>query len=199
MTADELKEQLLMSDIENFVDNVILGAPSPHFSIEQIEYVCRTLSAKFGAELEPEFVFVVGSAKLGYGLFEKTTRMGETLPAFRPFRPDSDIDIAIACPALFEAIWNELSVYANAQPWMPWNSRKLGDYMIYGWLRPDHFPKGARLRRCDDWWDAFSSLSADSRLGRRTIRGALYHSKDHLRRYQIRGLNQCRLTLEAQA
>jgi len=144
-------------------------------------------------------MYVVGSAKLNFGLFEKKTRSGEILPAFRPFRPESDIDIAVASPPLFEAIWNELSAYANAKPWMPWNSGKLGDYLVYGWLRPDHFPKGSRLRRCDDWWDTFHALSADSRLGRRTVRGALYYSLDHLKRYQLRGLNQCRLNLESQA
>lgn len=199
MTADELRAQLLTSDLEDFVDNVVLNAPSPHFSTQQIAFVCQALSAKFGIALEPEQFYVVGSAKLGYGLFEKRTGAGETLSAFRPFRPDSDIDIAIASPGLFDAIWNELSTYANAKPWIPWDSGKLGDYLIYGWLRPDHFPKGVRLRRCDDWWDTFRALSADSRLGRRTVRGALYHSRDHLRRYQMRGLNQCRLRLENQA
>lgn len=199
MTADELKNQIRTSDIEDFVDSVILSEVAPYFTSQQIEIVCRALSVKFGVPIEQNHCCVVGSAKLGYSLFEKKIKDVGTLPAFRPFRPESDIDIAITSPALFDAIWDELSIFANAKTWLPWDSGKLGDYMIYGWLRPDHFPKGVRLSRCDDWWDTFRALSADFRLGRRTIRGALYHSRDHLRRYQLRGLNQCRLTLENQA
>lgn len=199
MTTDELKSQLLESDLEDFFENWILDTVSPHFPQQKIEIVRQKLAHKFGIAIEINHFHVVGSAKLGYGLFEKKTKQGEILPAFRPFGPDSDIDIAITCPDLFDAIWNELSAYANDKPWLPWDSGKLGDYLIYGWLRPDHFPKSARLRKCDDWWDTFRSLSADSRLGRRTIRGALYHSRDHLKRYQVRGLHQCRQTLENQA
>ena len=196
MTVDDLKMQLRSADLEEFVDAVVLTADSPHFSEDQIRHVSTALAAKFSMEKDSVQICVVGSAKLGYGLFKKRTKEGKVLPAYRPFRPSSDIDLAIISPRLYEIIWDELSAYANNSPWMPWDSGKLGDYMVHGWLRPDHFPKNIRLRRCDDWWDVFRALSSDSRLGRRAIRGALYHSMDHLRRYQIRGLNQCRAELE---
>lgn len=199
MTVDNLKTQLRSADLGEFVDSVVLATDSPHFSPDQIRHVSTTLAAKFSITIDSMQIRVVGSAKLGYGLFKKRTKTGEFLPAFRPFRPESDIDLAIISPHLYEMIWDELSIHANNFPWMPWDSGKLGDYMVYGWLRPDHFPKNARLRRCDDWWDVFRALSSDSRLGRRNIRGALYHSLDHLRRYQIRGLNQCRAELETQS
>jgi hypothetical protein len=197
LTAAELKSQLLTTDLEDFVDSVVLSDGSPHFSPQQVLHVATALSAKFSTELTSENIRIIGSAKLGFGLFKKKTKEGEILPAFRAFRPDSDIDVAVICPQLFDLIWDELSTYANSTPWMPWNSGRLGDYMVYGWLRPDHFPKHVRLRRCDDWWDVFHALSADSRFGRRTIRGALYHSREHLRKYQLRGLNQCKLELES--
>lgn len=198
MTVDDLKTQLCSADIEAFVDAVVLAKDSPNFSPDQICHVSTTLAGKFSIAIDSIDIRVIGSAKLGYGLFKKRTKTGEILPAFRPFRPESDIDLAIISPHLYEAIWDELSIHANNLPWMPWDSGKLGDYMVYGWLRPDHFPKNVRLRRCDDWWDVFRALSADSRLGRRSIRGALYHSLDHLRRYQIHGLIQCRAELETQ-
>lgn len=199
MTVDDLKTQLRSADLEEFVDSVVLTTESPHFSNDQIRHVSTSLAAKFSIEIDSVQICVVGSAKLGYGLFKKRTKTGVVLPAFRPFRPESDIDLAIISPHLYEIIWDELSTHANNFPWMPWDSGKLGDYMVYGWLRPDHFPKNIRLRRCDDWWDVFRALSSDSRLGRRSIRGALYHSLDHLRRYQLRGLNQCRAELETQS
>jgi hypothetical protein len=199
MTVDDLKTQIRSADLEEFVDSVVLTTESPHFSSDQIRHVSTSLAAKFSIEIDSVQIRVVGSAKLGYGLFKKRTKTGEVLPAFRPFRPESDIDLARISPHLYEIIWDELSTHANNFPWMPWDSGKLGDYMVYGWLRPDHFPKNIRLRRCDDWWDVFRALSSDSRLGRRSIRGALYHSLDHLRRYQLRGLNQCRAELETQS
>ena len=198
MNADEFKAMLLGTDLEEFVDSVLLTQGSPNFKTEHVCHVAAMLSAKFSTGVAVSEIQVVGSAKLGFGLFQKKTREGEVLPAFRPFRPDSDIDLAIVSPRLFELIWDELSAHANGKSIMPWDSGKLGDYLIYGWLRPDFFPKHVRLRRCDDWWEIFRTLSADSRLGRRTIRGALYHSREHLRRYQLRGLNQCRSRLEAQ-
>lgn len=198
MTVEELKDKLLFSDLEEFVDTVVLAEDSQYFSTDQISHVASALSSKFAIQITSDQILVTGSAKLGFGLFKKKTREGELLPAFRPFRPDSDIDIAVICPELFEIIWDELCAHANSKPWIPWDSGKLGDYMLYGWLRPDHFPKNVRLRRCDDWWDVFHALSADNRFGRRTIRGALYHSREHLRKYQLRGLNQCKLKLETQ-
>ncbi len=195
MTVDELKTLILTTDLVDFVDSVVLAEESEYFAAEKISYVAVALSAKFNATVLPAQIRVVGSAKLGFGLFQKKTREGDVLPAFRPFRPDSDIDIAVVCPTLFELIWQELSAHANGKPWFPWDSGKLGDYLIHGWLRPDYFPKHVRLRRCDDWWDVCNSLSADSRLGRRSIRGALFYSHEQLRNYQLRGLNQCKLEL----
>ncbi len=180
-----------------FVDDIVLGGHSPFFNRGQVIRVCEAVSRKFSVILDPSDMNVVGSAKLGYGLFEKKMRNGDILPAFRPFRPDSDIDLAVTSSQLFEVVWDELSAHANSSPSMPWDSGRLGDYMVHGWIRPDFFPKNVRLRRCDDWWDLFRSLSSDSRLGRRPIRAALYHSRDHLRRYQLRSMNQCRLILES--
>ncbi len=198
MKVEELKDLLLNSDVAEFVDSAVLAAEAPHFSNEDVAYVARALSAKFGVEVRPTQIFVVGSAKLGYRLLKGKDSNKNPLQPFRPFRPESDIDIAVVSPAVFELIWETLSGYANRNALMPWDSGKLGDYMVYGWLRPDHFPKNVRLPRCDDWWDVFRSLSAETKFGRRAIRGALYHSLEQLRKYQIRSLTQCKSNLEAQ-
>jgi len=198
MTLDELKSRIRTNDLEAFVDEVVLSAGSPHFADHQIRRVLKILAAKFSVEKESISIRVVGSAKLGFGLLEKKLKTGEFLPAFRSFRPESDIDLAVISSRLYQLIWDELSTHANNSSKMPWDSGKLGDYMVHGWLRPDHFPKNVRLRRCDDWSDIFRSLSADRELGRRPIRGALYHSHEHLRMYQLRGLSQCRAELEIQ-
>jgi hypothetical protein len=198
MTLDELKSRIRTNDLETFVDEVVLSENSPHFADHQIHRILGTLAAKFSVEKQSIRIRVVGSAKLGFGLFEKKSKTGEFLPAFRSFRPESDIDLAVISSRIYQLIWDELSTHAYNSSKMPWDSGKLGDYMVHGWLRPDYFPKNVRLRRCDDWRDTFRSLSADRKLGRRPIRGALYHSYEHLRMYQLRGLSQCRAKLEIQ-
>jgi len=198
MTVDELKYEILNSELDDFVERNILTVESLHFPLEQKRHVAENLSTKFQIQLDPSQVCVVGSAKLGFGLFGKRISDTESLTPFREFRPDSDIDLAIISKELFECLWHELAIFANSQLYTPWNSQKLGDYFIYGWIRPDHFPHSARLRRCDDWWDCFRSLSSSRIFGYRTIRGGLYHSIEHLKYYQINSLNKCKKELEIQ-
>jgi hypothetical protein len=188
----------MTSDLDEFVENAILGAESRHFDDKNVDLVRKKLSEKLNVTIRKEEVYVVGSAKLGYGLFEKKTRDGNVLPAFRAFGPDSDIDIAITSLSIFREMWNELSVYSNNQAVFPWNSGRLGDYLIFGWLRMDLYPRNVRLPKRDAVWDTFASLSSDYRLGRKAIRGAFYYSRDQLKLYQLRGLHQCRRKLESQ-
>lgn len=198
VTLDEFKHALLHTDLQEFVDSVVLSGVAQQFGHDHVQYVALRVAERYGVPADVIDVRVVGSAKLGFGLMEKKTQAGDVLPRFRPFRPDSDIDLAVVSASLFELLWDELSAHAIRSPRMPWDSGKLGDYMVLGWLRPDFFPRNARLRRCDDWWDLFRAISSDARLGRRAVRGALYYSVDHLRRYQLRGLSDCRDFLEAQ-
>lgn len=196
MSPDDFKEILRSGDFEQIADDVLLAGPVQNFSQFQMEAVATTLAAKFGIQRETVKIKIVGSGKLGFSLLEKRDRnTGNVLPQFRPFSAISDIDVAVISPTLFGLVWDELAKHADLTARMPWNSGQLGDYMVHGWLRPDHFPKNVRLRRCDDWWDVFRTLSASRAFGLRKIRGALYHSHDQLRRYQIRGLRECQLQL----
>jgi hypothetical protein len=195
MDVDQLKAALLASAPEDFVDNFVLAGAPLRFSDEKIELVRAALFRKLGVAVEKAQIVVVGSAKLGFGLHAKRLDCGGLLPAFRPFGPDSDIDIAVTCPPLFEAIWQELSNYASSQQRIPWKSGLLGSYLVHGWLRPDHFPKNARLQLCDEWWDTMRALSADTRMDRRKIAGAPFHSLCQLRMYQIRGVRDCQTKL----
>lgn len=196
ISLDEFKALLNDGNFEKIADDVILAGGVQNFSQPQMDTVVTALAAKFGIERETVTIKIVGSGKLGFSLLEKWDRgTGEMLPQFRSFSAISDIDVAVVSPTLFGLIWDELSKHADLTARMPWDSGKLGDYMVHGWLRPDHFPKNVRLRRCDDWWDVFHTLSANRAFGFRKIRGALYHSQDQLRRYQIRGLRECQLQI----
>jgi len=162
-----------------------------HVRPEDVDYLRARLASTFGIAPGQVNVWIVGSAKLGFSIVEKRLSDGTVLPRYRKFSADSDIDVAVVSPMIFDLIWRELSAYAHRVPRLPWNSGQLGDYLICGWLRPDHFPIRARLRRCDDWWDLLRRLSADGRYGRRKVRGGLFHSIEHMKQYLGRALDEC--------
>lgn len=196
MSPNDFKILLADGDLEQIADDVLLSGEARNFSQDQINKVVTTLAAKYGVAHDAITIKIVGSGKLGFSLLEKWDKNSkQTLPQFRLFSAASDIDVAVISPAIFNLVWDELGKHADLTPQMPWNSGQLGDYMVHGWLRPDHFPKNATLRHCDDWWDVFRDLSAKRAFGFRKIRGALYYSYDQLRRYQIRGLRESQLQL----
>lgn len=192
-TVDEFKKILTIETSEEIAENYLINGEARHFTAEQIAFVQKSLSLKFGVEKDLIDLRVVGSSKLGFSLHDKWDRNSQKqLPAFRLYSAVSDVDIAVVSPAVFNLVWQELGRYADQTPRMPWESGKLGDYFVHGWIRPDLFPKFVRLQMCDDWWDLFRNLSTDSYLGRRKIRGALYYSIEQFRRYQIRSVAQCK-------
>ncbi len=176
---------------EEIVEKIILSNDALHVSSENMLYILDKLAIKFGVANTSIYLRVVGSAKLGFSITEKKIKGGEILPRYRRFSPNSDIDTAIVSPEIYRLIWDDIGIFAHGQPYIPWDSGKLGDYMAYGWLRPDHFPKGKRIRRCDDWSDLFRELSSNPKFDRRKVSGALFHSINDLKRYHHRSVEDC--------
>jgi hypothetical protein len=197
MTPEDFQARLLSDELEQILDEVLLAEEAVHVSAEQRAMLEKSIREAYSVSATYLTLYIVGSSKLGFSISEKRLIDGRILPRYRLYRAESDIDVAVVSKAIFEILWDELSIHAHSHARIPWDSGRLGDYMVYGWLRPDHFPRGVRLRRCDNWWDLFRRLSSDSRLGRRAVRGGLFHSVDHMRRYQLRALRECRLALEA--
>lgn len=183
-----------MSD-EDIADKVLLTGGAEHVAESDIVYIARRIAEVFAAPREDVQVYVVGSAKLGFSIAEKRRKDSDPLPRFRPFRAESDIDLAVISRSVFDAIWGELSRHAYSFPYIPWRSGRLGEYLVHGWLRPDHFPR-TRLRKCDDWWDLCRRLSREPTFGRRAVRGGLFYSYGDLVRYQQRSVASCRKGLE---
>ena len=187
---DDFRASLLNTEIDVIVDKWFLVPGAKHIGLTDIDYIQSKVASRYGIELDRTQVWITGSAKLGFSISEKR-RSGEViLPRYRAFSENSDIDVAVVSSDIFYIIWRELSLYAHRQPKFPWDAGKLADYLIYGWLRPDHFPK-VRLYRCDSWWDIFRSLSVDSRFHRRRVRGGLFQSVDQLRSYMGRAVTDC--------
>lgn len=196
MELAELQNLIRHTSADDFVQSKILTKDCPYFKEEQLEHVRKNISDATGVEIKQDEIYVVGSAKLGFGLHEKTKRDGTILPAFRAFDAESDIDIAFASSELFDIVWHEVSNFAFSQTRFPTRINKLGDYLVYGWLRPDHFPRDTRLLNFDRWNDKIRALGRDNTLGRRKISGALYRNVEFITKYQARGINTCKKLLE---
>ena len=190
-TPEEFRQRLRERDVDEVLDEYLLCDQAQHVPAEKVDYIGNKICKTFGVEIDAMQLWIVGSAKLGFSLTEKKQKDGSTLPRYRCFGADSDIDVAVVHPGIFEQIWNELSTHSHGSPFWPWDSGRLGDYLICGWFRPDHFPRGSQLRKCNDWWDGFRSMSNEAYLGRRQVRGGLFHSKDQLRRYLRRAVYEC--------
>ena len=191
IAVDEFKKLCRERSADDIVSDVLLTDEALHVSSEDRTYIAARLAEKYGIEAKRVRLWITGSSKLGYSIVEKKKKYDRpALPRYRSFGPDSDIDVAIVCPDIYNMIWEDLCVFAHGKSWMPWNSEALGDYMVYGWLRPDHFPRG-KTRRGDDWWDVFYALSANPRFNRRCVRGGLFHSIGDLHRYLRRAVVEC--------
>lgn len=189
LTVDQFKALCLEKSAEDIVDDLLLTEDALHVSASDREFIATQLANKFGLEASRVKIWITGSSKLGFSIVEGR-KNGQHLQRYRPFSPISDIDVAVVSPALYDLIWEDLCVFAHGHAWLPWDSKKLGDYMVYGWLRPDHFPHG-KTRRGNDWWDTFRALSSNPRFKRRTVRGGLFHSVGDLRRYLRRAVVEC--------
>lgn len=195
MILQDFKELLKNVEAEQIVEDIILGGTAQHVSADDLQFIRRAIAEKFSVPVEEVEVYIVGSAKLGFSISEKN-KDGKVQPRYRAFSPDSDVDVAVICPKIFEMIWYELSSYAHFNTYLPWDSGKVGDYLVCGWLRLDRLPNRIRIRRWDDWRDCFRRISTDPRFKSRSVTGGIFYSKDFLKQYQLRSVKECQLLEE---
>lgn len=194
--ADQLKAEIRALSPEDFFDTHLSGGHSKYFTQDRLAHFCEKFSTIFDIALTADAVTMVGSGKLGFAMHEKK-KSGYTLKAFRPFRAGSDIDLTICNPELFKKIWYELSAHACLQHYMPWRHENLADYVMYGWLRPDKFPKGVALTHCDKFYETVGDLRRDRVKGHPGLSVALFFSTEQLKQYQTKGIRACQARLEA--
>ncbi len=140
------------------------------------EEVCERFSIDFTD------VFLVGSGKLGFSI-KPDKRFGD-------FDDESDIDIAIVSPVLFEKVWQEAYSYKkSAADWPKANS--FFRYLSEGWIRPDKLPSSTYFRFAGEWWDFFNDLTSSHKYGPFKVRAGLYHSHFFLKEYQTICIDQC--------
>ncbi len=132
-------------------------------------------------------VVVVGSAKLGFSIAPDKR--------YRPFRDESDIDVALVSPALFDKFWE--AAYAFWKDRGHWvNQSEFQKYLFQGWIRPDKLPTSDRFPECSDWWEFFRTLTNSNEYGLYQIRCALYKSWYFLEQYHVVCVTACKDDME---
>lgn len=188
----EFRENLLLKSAEEIVEERILTKDAKHLSTEQITFIKNKIANWYNINQEEIQIYIVGSAKLGFSISEKNSN-GNKKPRFRKFDIDSDIDVAIVSEKIFSEIWSSFSSFSFSKSYYPWDSNKLGDYLVSGSLRPDKFPSIFQSKR---WWDCIRLLSNNRKLKRRKVRACLYYSTEMLKNYQIRSVFDCQKSEE---
>ncbi|MFQ2369800.1 hypothetical protein [Aeromonas enteropelogenes] len=132
-------------------------------------------------------VYITGSAKLGFSPFKNKT-----------FDYDSDIDVALVSPSLFDTLMKDIAKY---QMMIRQNRRVVQEneldtyhsfleYVALGWIRPDKLPISFQMRAIkDDWFDFFRSISnGKSEVGNYPVNAGVFKSHQHLEDYILSGL-----------
>jgi hypothetical protein len=189
--VDQFRQALRQLEVEEIIEKFILKEDASEVSGSNIEYIKNAIAASYGHAKESVEIIITGSAKLGFSTSKKFQNGRVVGERYRPFSAESDIDVAVISPKIFDLIWLEIGKFATNKRASPWDSGSLGDYLVYGWLRPDHFPKGQRLYNCDNWFDTFRRLSSNSRFDRHRVSGGIFNSREHLTQYTARSVREC--------
>lgn len=191
-TLEEFKRLLATKPVREIAEEIVIGGVARHVSNEQLRYIEEAICAKFGLDTHDVTLHVVGSAKLGYSIVEKIGQESGFKPRYRSYQAgQSDVDIAVVSGKLFQMLWHELATYSHNSRPFPWESKRLGDYMLIGWLRPDHFPKIPSPCKLASWSELFRNLSNSHILDYQKYSGGLYFSRQHLLRYHERAILEC--------
>ena len=132
-------------------------------------------------------VLILGSAKLGYSYFKKTT-----------FSIESDIDVSIVSSDLFEKYVKAVSdlQYQIDRGKLRMTQREMErynlflKYLVKGWMRPDLLPPIMNeFLNKDKWFEYFKSISyGKSQVGDYKIAAGLFKNYDYMEKYYVESL-----------
>ena len=187
ITVDEFKDKLknmAISDLE-IVQGCITHGQAFVFKDDEEKYfkLKQTIAQEFG--LNPQNVIMIGSAKLGFSI--------SPLKRWQPFHDESDIDIVIISPGIFDRFWKELYDFNIKLMDRTEEEEKryyrFLDYFFRGWLRPDVFPFSYVGRK--EWLDFFKSISYGE-FGDHKIAGAVFRDWDFYEAYHTSNIREIR-------
>lgn len=150
----------------------------------------KILSIQFSVPFHE--VYITGSGKLGFSPFKE-----------KVFDYDSDIDVALISPSLFEKIMRDISGYQmsfrRARNVVREQELKMYheflEYVALGWIRPDKLPISFQMKTLkDDWFAFFNSISyGKCSVGNYKVTAGVFKSYDHLESYIVSGLSDLKI------
>lgn len=153
----------------------------------------KRIAAKFKVNYHE--IFITGSGSLGFSPPKRTE-----------FSYDSDIDVAIVSPELFDRVMERIRVYQMelraARATL--NQKEIDryhsflEYTALGWIRPDMLPASFQLGDFRaDWFGYFASISNGmSEVGNYKVSAGVYRSYRHLELYIVSGLQSVKRAVE---
>lgn len=177
-------------DIQNYNSDEIVQAcifTGATHVLGNMEYtkLRRIVAEKFS--ISHLHIHMVGSGKLGFSI-KPNRRYGL-------FNDESDIDLAIISPNLFESVWRTAFLYSKTGAYWP-KRDEFFSYLSEGWIRPDKFPKTNFDPFFQEWWDFFMGLTRSRQFGDFPVRAGIYQSEFFLEQYQKICVEQCKRELE---
>lgn len=188
MTAPDLTERIdiFKSEVRSLSTVKVIRKHIIHggcFVLPQYSYFDLKSEVADHFEMHPNDVLVVGSAKLGFSIAPKKR--------YREFHDESDIDVVLVSPLLFDKVWEAVFNYWKSGSYWE-RHQKFKDYLFRGWIRPDLLPPSRMFSIGEDWWEFFRSVTRSGRYGDYKISGALYKSWHYLESYQTLCVDSCR-------
>ena len=132
-------------------------------------------------------VYITGSAKLGFSPFKD-----------KIFDYDSDIDVALISPKLFDEIMKNIAQYqmqfrksrAVVRETELNMYHQFLEYTALGWIRPDKLPISFQMKTFkNDWFDFFRNISnGKSEVGNYRVSAGVFKSYAHLEEYALSNL-----------
>lgn len=170
--------------------HITTGVPS-HVDEDAYFLLRREISQRLG--VHPNDVVAVGSCRMGFSLKKK----GASQARYLPTQADSDVDVAVVSPRLFDHYWD--GVHAYFQSRHDWALSKEGRFfardLFCGWITPEKLPLIPRFEDASAWRDVFDDLTRRRVCGLRTVKGRLYRDWARLEAYQLRLVLKCRSEL----
>jgi len=153
----------------------------------------KRISEKFNIDFHE--VFITGSAKLGFSPHKE-----------KMFDYDSDIDIAIVSPRLYEKILDSIYDYQmelrRARRTITVKELSMYheflEYIATGWIRPDKLPLSFQVDKLKtEWFEFFKSLShGGSEVGNYKASAGVFKTYRHFEQYTVSGFKQLKKSLE---
>lgn len=177
---EEFKKDLKTLNSLQIVRKHIFNGSSKILSDEQIYKIKERICLQFDIDFND--ILLVGSGKLGFSI--KGTRR------YQEFNDDSDLDIAVVSPLLFQKIWREAYTYKKTGAYWP-TKNDFFKFLSAGWIRPDKLPTSSVFKFTGEWWSFFNDLTSSHEFGPYKIRAGLYQSWFFLEEYQQICVKEC--------